>query len=349
MMKENPDDGPTCADAGRFYRDPALPVPRTEITRFPHAVLEVKLSLPEGQQAPEWVAELIESGYLVEVNKFSKFCHGVATLMPDMVQAVPYWVDDESVRPSMLQSAPAAAVAVPGALARATSGRAGPSAAAAPKPRRRGDDDIPHPLLGDAPPLQLRPPRDAVGFGRAREATGGLLAGVAGWWFGGRRAPPPRAATAAPAMARTTPMRIEPKTFLANERTFLSWLHMAVTVGSIAAALIGFAGSEKARSSASAAHASLLVEIIALILLPVSVLMIVYALCVFVWRSRAIGRKQVRGERGGGRGGGRGRHVCFFNCMLLTPPHPTPPPNSRSATSTTAAARWPCPPSSSWP
>jgi len=43
-------------------------------------------------------------------------------------------------------------------------------------------------------------------------------------------------------MARTTPMRIEPKTFFANERTFLSWLHMAVTIGSIAAALLGFAG-----------------------------------------------------------------------------------------------------------
>ncbi len=32
----------------------------------------------------------------------------------------------------------------------------------------------------------------------------------------------------------------EPKTYLANERTFLSWLHMAVTLGSVAAALLGF-------------------------------------------------------------------------------------------------------------
>jgi uncharacterized membrane protein YidH (DUF202 family) len=94
-------------------------------------------------------------------------------------------------------------------------------------------------------------------------------------------------------MARTTPMRIEPKTFLANERTFLSWLHMAVTVGSIAAALIGFAGSEAARGSKAGSRASLLVEIIALILLPVSVLMVAYALAVFVWRSKAIGRRQV--------------------------------------------------------
>lgn len=91
----------------RWYRDPSLPVGRTEITRFPHAVLEVKLSLAEGETAPAWVTELIESGMLTEVHKFSKFIHGTCTLFPDMVQAVPYWVDDESVRPSMLMSAPA--------------------------------------------------------------------------------------------------------------------------------------------------------------------------------------------------------------------------------------------------
>jgi len=42
---------------------------------------------------------------------------------------------------------------------------------------------------------------------------------------------------------RSTPMKLEPKTFFANERTFLSWLHMAVTIGSIAAALLGFAAT----------------------------------------------------------------------------------------------------------
>ena len=90
-------------------------MPRTEITRFPHAVLEVKLSLHQGEEAPAWIKvspcrmqslckaayesqscqcliirfglqELLESGYLTEVHKFSKFIHGTATLLPDMVQ-----------------------------------------------------------------------------------------------------------------------------------------------------------------------------------------------------------------------------------------------------------------------
>ena len=39
----------------RWYRDPELPVPRTDITRFPHAVLEVKLSLHQGEEAPPWI------------------------------------------------------------------------------------------------------------------------------------------------------------------------------------------------------------------------------------------------------------------------------------------------------
>jgi SPX domain protein involved in polyphosphate accumulation len=49
-------------------------------------VLEVKLSLKEGQVSPPWVQEMIDSGYLVELHKFSKFIHGTCTLFPEMVR-----------------------------------------------------------------------------------------------------------------------------------------------------------------------------------------------------------------------------------------------------------------------
>jgi uncharacterized membrane protein YidH (DUF202 family) len=52
-------------------------------------------------------------------------------------------------------------------------------------------------------------------------------------------------------LSATIPQRIEPKTFFANERTFLSWLHMAVTIGSIGAALLGFSGSAPRNPHAS--------------------------------------------------------------------------------------------------
>lgn len=37
---------------------------------------------------------------------------------------------------------------------------------------------------------------------------------------------------------RKIPMKVEPKVFLANERTLLTWVHMSVYLGSIAALLL---------------------------------------------------------------------------------------------------------------
>ena len=69
------------------FRDPELELARTDITRFPHAVLEVKLSLAEGTEAPAWVRELTENpNRCTEVHKFSKFIHGTCTLFPALVQ-----------------------------------------------------------------------------------------------------------------------------------------------------------------------------------------------------------------------------------------------------------------------
>ena len=50
------------------------------------------------------MTELQNSGMLYEVHKFSKFIHGCATLLPEYVRSVPYWVDDASVRESILRS-----------------------------------------------------------------------------------------------------------------------------------------------------------------------------------------------------------------------------------------------------
>lgn len=286
MIKENTDGQPVGL-LHRWYRDPNQPIPRTDITRFPHAVLEVKLSLPEGQVAPEWVTDLTESGFLTEVHKFSKFIHGTATLLPDMIAAVPYWIDDESVRPSMLQSAGARDIH------QAESSSNGHVAPLHPelvsKPRRRTgdpDNELTHPLLGDEATLQLMPNRnDVVGIGGRREKKKGFL----DWWFTSR----PKAMRVPNTTPRTTPMRIEPKTFFANERTFLTWMHMAVTIGTIAAALLGFSGSAQRTDKPSYEGSDHTVEIIAAILLPVAILMCVYSLTVFIWRSKAISKKQV--------------------------------------------------------
>lgn len=95
------------------------------------------------------------------------------------------------------------------------------------KPRRRGSPpDGNHPLLGREPTLALM---------RDGEAPVATQAGDEGQWWN------PFARPAV--LATNLPMRLEPKTFLASERTFLSWLHMAITLASIAVALLAFAST----------------------------------------------------------------------------------------------------------
>jgi len=58
----------------------------------------------ENSIVPKWVTDLQNSGMLYEVHKFSKFIHGCAVLLPEDVRCVPYWVDDVSLRESILAS-----------------------------------------------------------------------------------------------------------------------------------------------------------------------------------------------------------------------------------------------------
>lgn len=70
------------------------------------------------------------------------------------------------------------------------------------------------------------------------------------------------------------PQKIDPKTFFANERTFLKWLSISVMIGLMSLTLLNF--SDNTTDGA---------ELAGLVLLPVSLIFMVYALVIF--RSRA--------------------------------------------------------------
>ncbi|KAK7738460.1 vacuolar transporter chaperone [Cytospora paraplurivora] len=76
---------------------PFSQLPPEDICRFPYAVLEVKLQTQAGQQAPEWVRQLISSHLVEAVPKFSKFIHGCATLFPDRINLLPFWMPQMDV------------------------------------------------------------------------------------------------------------------------------------------------------------------------------------------------------------------------------------------------------------
>ncbi|EPQ27330.1 uncharacterized protein PFL1_05252 [Pseudozyma flocculosa PF-1] len=70
------------------------------------------------------------------------------------------------------------------------------------------------------------------------------------------------------------PVRVEPKVFFANERTFLSWLNFTVTLSALAAGLLNF-GDKIGRISAA------MFSFVAMAIM-------VYALVTYHWRAKAI-------------------------------------------------------------
>ena len=67
-------------------------LPDDDITRFPYAVLEVKLQTAAGQEPPQWIRDLISSHIVEAVPKFSKFIHGTATMFPTRIDLLPFWM-----------------------------------------------------------------------------------------------------------------------------------------------------------------------------------------------------------------------------------------------------------------
>ncbi|KAI1333168.1 SPX-domain-containing protein [Xylariaceae sp. FL0255] len=76
---------------------PFSQLPPKDVIRFPYAVLEVKLQTQHGQEPPEWVRQLIASHLVEAVPKFSKFIHGTASLFPDQIKLLPYWMPQMDV------------------------------------------------------------------------------------------------------------------------------------------------------------------------------------------------------------------------------------------------------------
>ncbi|KAH6567407.1 hypothetical protein BASA60_009045 [Batrachochytrium salamandrivorans] len=85
-------------DAGTIA--PFTHLAEEDVCAFPYAVLEVKLQTQHGTEAPQWVNDLIKSHLVEEVPKFSKFIHGVATLLENRVSLLPFWLPqmDKDIR-----------------------------------------------------------------------------------------------------------------------------------------------------------------------------------------------------------------------------------------------------------
>jgi SPX domain protein involved in polyphosphate accumulation/uncharacterized membrane protein YidH (DUF202 family) len=270
-----------------WHRDSSWVLEPNEIHRFPHAVLEIKLELGGGSLTPpKWVTDLQNSGFLYECHKYSKFVHGCAVLLPEDVRAVPYWIDDVSLRQSIVDSQ------AQRILADATVG-VGPGAnqvynhllpfgttvndrSLTAVGRTNADRNASKGLVGDKAPLlgaittgaNFYADEDGDDYGEDEED-------ISCWPFpfcsrqnyvlDGPLAP-------------TSIQKIEPKVFFANERTFLHWLHHGVILSTIASGILSFSDETGAGWG----------QWYALALLPISLSFCVYAVHIFLWRADRI-------------------------------------------------------------
>ena len=90
-------------DTGSWHRtdidDSGLEFPYSsinpnEISRFPYALLEIKVKDSRATRSNAWLADLMSSHLVKEVPRFSKFVHGVALLFEDSVNIFPFWLSE---------------------------------------------------------------------------------------------------------------------------------------------------------------------------------------------------------------------------------------------------------------
>ena len=73
-----------------------------EIERFPYAILEIKI---KGKKRYEWVTDIMSSHLVKEAPRFSKFVHGVATLLEYYLDSLPFWISQmENIKKDPVQA-----------------------------------------------------------------------------------------------------------------------------------------------------------------------------------------------------------------------------------------------------
>jgi uncharacterized membrane protein YidH (DUF202 family) len=255
-----------------------------EVERFPHAILEVKLQTHVGQGPPKWAEALVASHLVEEVPKFSKYIHGCATLFSNAVSIIPFWLPQMSIdirKPVPAELGDDSDDGGQGGSSEeiSSTGKLTESA------RHSGSDSkllaSPRTLEHLIIPITVDGEDDSEESPLIGKQKVGGSAGILGFFTGQAKVAPSSGAGLVETSGQTpddkrihVPVRVEPKVFFANERTFLSWVHFSIFLGGIATALVGL-GNWNAKASG-------------FLFGGVSVMFACYALYLYQWRAARI-------------------------------------------------------------
>ncbi|KAL3791009.1 hypothetical protein HJC23_002998 [Cyclotella cryptica] len=126
-------------------------------------------------------------------------------------------------------------------------------------------------------------PVTSAGVARANSLKKGEAGAKSGWFnfFGNVGKKVNMGETGSMALPRSVPVKVDPKVFFANERTFLAWLHVSVILAGASVAIVAFSDSHSASAD----------QLYGVILLPVSIAFIIYAMMQYARRASMIRRK----------------------------------------------------------
>ncbi|KAK4194764.1 VTC domain-containing protein [Triangularia verruculosa] len=282
---------------------------QSEVSRFPYAVLEIKLKedVNHKRGRPVWIQDLMGSHLVHPCPRFSKFVQGVASLFEDYVNRLPFWLSDlnadirkdpqrafqeeeerrarraeneqvvgsflgtklSSYKPS--RSSPVAKSYLAERMATDNAAMASPRSGVT----TNHQPQVTTPGAGDeqGEPSSSQPliPREN------REINYGTLSSVfpgfsLSKYSKARRAReagislPPGVTEPTEWIKNSGPLQIEPKVWLANERTFLKWQHICVLLGGLAISLYTAAAS----SARAGKHGNVLGQVMGIVFLSVA-------------------------------------------------------------------------------
>ena len=270
IREDSLDEDRPCRDPEDWHRGdidrlgikyPFSEVRQGEISRLPHALLEIKVKDGSSKKTNDWVSELKSSHLLKEEPRFSKFIHGVAQLFEDHVNSFPFWlsdletdirqdpeaafqeeqekkakqVQDQTAVGSFLgSSVPSfkAAVGSPAGKTATDFGKRGVQTGTEDIAEEADTDDETDQPTQSAPGvfsglLSLSPFSNSK-YGRAHRQGPVQL--------------PPGVREPGKFIKDMNPVRVEPKVWLANQRTFIKWQHISVLLASLSLGLFNAAG-----------------------------------------------------------------------------------------------------------
>ncbi|RGP72738.1 hypothetical protein FSPOR_2485 [Fusarium sporotrichioides] len=243
---------------------------QSEVNRFPYALLEIKLKDDGLRKRPTWIEDLMASHLVHPTPRFSKFVHGIAVLFEDYVNSLPFWLSDlesdirkdpqktfeeEEQRRAQRHEDVMAVGSLIGAGAKSGSFKPTQSSPVSKSylADRMSRDSIAQTLNrqtstpGNGEEVGESSSRRQEEQGRSYGTLSSVIPGFSlSKYSRAKRAsqqPLPEGVVAPTQWIKNMgELKVEPKVWLANERTFLKWQHICILQGGLAVGLYTAAG-----------------------------------------------------------------------------------------------------------